>query len=146
LGVEAGAAGEVVVGEALVGEVLVATPSTAHACAPHNAPAAARIIVAKMRSFVMREPPWLNMGDRETVKSQLQGTGCHAQPEPKNSGLVAVAPQWSCRSKSGLVPGHLGYAAEMARAEQTKVYGLRSLAYPANRRYSSSNLALSPSL
>jgi hypothetical protein len=77
LGVEAAVAGEVVVGEALP-----AAPSAAHASAPHNAPAAARIVATKMPSFVMAAP-CLNMDQRdlEKVSYKAQSMLCAALAE-----------------------------------------------------------------
>src|SRR5262245_23091243 len=82
-------AGAALVDAALVDAALVGTSSAAQASAPHNAPAAARIIVARMRNFVM-PAPMLQHDDRETVERQLQGTDC---VRAENSDRVVSSPQ-----------------------------------------------------
>src|SRR2546430_12216170 len=52
---------------AVAGDDLIGTTSAAHAPSSHEAPAAARIIAAKMPSFVMRAP-CLNMDDCDLAR------------------------------------------------------------------------------
>src|SRR5229473_5116513 len=74
---------------AVAGEGLVGTTSAAHASTSHEAPAAARIIAAKMPSFVMRAP-CLNMDDCDLARVGRQvtvGAICgHGKKIPNPSG------------------------------------------------------------
>src|SRR5260370_41792446 len=74
---------------AVAGEGLVGTTSAAHASTSHEAPAAARIIAAKLPSFVMRAP-CLNMDDCDLVRGGRKFTvgaiSSHGWKSPKPSG------------------------------------------------------------
>src|SRR5258707_15615391 len=78
---------------AVAGEALVRTPSAAPASAAHEAPAAVRIIAAKIPSFVMRAPG-LNMDNCDLVKVARQATvGTICSHGRKIPNQVAAAPQ-----------------------------------------------------
>src|SRR5258708_38951242 len=75
---------------ATAGGALVGTTSAAHASTSHEAPAAARIIAAKIPSFVMRAP----LAQTWTIELvKVRHNRRHYAPWQKNSETVAAASQ-----------------------------------------------------